>query len=78
MSSAIQNQDFTVIQDYTSGLKAMLYLQTVEELGDWDGQSPPTPRTYKGKPVLKVCKHLYIMNSFMILSSLQSLFKSNY
>ena len=54
MSSAIQNQDFTVIQDYTSGLKAMLYLQTVEELGDWDGQSPPTPRTYKGKPVLKV------------------------
>ena len=54
VSSAIQNQDFTVIQDYTSGLKAMLYLQTVEELGDWDGQSPPTPRTYKGKPVLKV------------------------
>ena len=54
VSSAIQNQDFTVIQDYTSGLKAMLYIQTVEELGDWDGQSPPTPRTYKGKPVLKV------------------------
>ena len=56
VSSAIQNQDFTVIQDYTSGLKAMLYIQTVEELGDWDGQSPPTPRTYKGKPVLKVRK----------------------
>ena len=68
MSSAIQNQDFTVIQDYTSGLKAMLYLQTVEELGDWDGQSPPTPRTYKGKPVLKVNIHM-IINFFMILSS---------
>ena len=67
VSSAIQNQDFTVIQDYTSGLKAMLYLQTVEELGDWDGQSPPTPRTYKGKPVLKVNIHWMI---FMILSSM--------
>ena len=32
----------------------MLYLQSVEELGEWDGQSPPTPRTYKGKPVLKL------------------------
>lgn len=33
-------------QDYITGLQAMLYLQSVEELGEWDGQSPPTPRTY--------------------------------
>jgi len=39
--SAIQNQDFTVIQDYITGLKAMLYLQAREDLADWDGQSPP-------------------------------------
>ena len=25
--SAIHNQDFTVVQDYLTGLKAMLYLQ---------------------------------------------------
>ena len=54
MSSAIQNQDFTVIDDYITGLKALLYLQTVEELDAWDGQSPPIARTYKGKPVVSV------------------------
>lgn len=27
MSSAIQNQDFTVVEDYITGLKALLYLQ---------------------------------------------------
>merc|ERR1719187_1332467 len=52
VSSAIQNQDFTVIDDYISGLKALLYLQNLEGLEDWDGQSPPTARTHKGKPVL--------------------------
>ena len=26
VSSAIQNQDFTVIEDYTTGLKALLYM----------------------------------------------------
>jgi dihydropyrimidine dehydrogenase (NADP+) len=39
--SAIQNQDFTVVQDYISGLKAYLYLQAREDLKTWDGQSPP-------------------------------------
>lgn len=28
--SAIHNQDFTVVQDYLTGLKAMLYLQVCE------------------------------------------------
>ncbi|XP_052399154.1 dihydropyrimidine dehydrogenase [NADP(+)] isoform X1 [Carassius gibelio] len=49
--SAIQNQDFTVIEDYCTGLKALLYLKSIEELQDWDGQSPPTARHQKGKPV---------------------------
>lgn len=52
VSSSIQNQDFTVIDDYMTGLKTLLYLKTIEELNSWDGQSPPTARTYKGKPVV--------------------------
>uniref|UniRef100_A0A8D2IGL8 Dihydropyrimidine dehydrogenase [NADP(+)] n=1 Tax=Varanus komodoensis TaxID=61221 RepID=A0A8D2IGL8_VARKO len=52
--SAIQNQDFTVIKDYCTGLRALLYLQSIEELQDWDGQSPPTIRHQKGKPVPKI------------------------
>ncbi|XP_071983300.1 dihydropyrimidine dehydrogenase [NADP(+)] isoform X1 [Engystomops pustulosus] len=52
--SAIQNQDFTVIDDYCTGLKALLYLKSIEELQDWDGQSPPTFRHQKGKPIPKI------------------------
>lgn len=48
--SAVQNQDFTVIEDYISGLKALLYLQSLGLKG-WDGQTPPTPRHQKGKVV---------------------------
>merc|ERR550519_172939 len=54
VSSAIQNQDFTVVDDYITGLKALLYLQNLEGLEDWDGQSPPTLRTQKGKPVVAI------------------------
>lgn len=54
VSSAIQNQDFTVIDDYITGLKALLYLQTLEGVEDWDGQSPPTAKTQKGKPIASV------------------------
>ncbi|KZC14706.1 Dihydropyrimidine dehydrogenase [NADP(+)], partial [Dufourea novaeangliae] len=49
--SAIQNQDFTLIDDYVSGLKALLYLKSLEQVKDWDGQSPPTFKHQKGKPV---------------------------
>ncbi|NXX10517.1 DPYD dehydrogenase, partial [Podargus strigoides] len=49
--SAIQNQDFTVIDDYCTGLQALLYLKSIEELEDWNGQSPATMRHQKGKPV---------------------------
>merc|ERR1712241_1352423 len=51
VSSAIQNQDFTLIEDYITGLKTLLYMQTLNGVEEWDGQSPPTARTYKGKPV---------------------------
>ncbi len=49
--SAVQNQDFTVVDDYITGLKALMYLRSIEELKDWDGQSAPTPRHQKGKSV---------------------------
>ncbi|MEQ2245721.1 hypothetical protein ILYODFUR_030846 [Ilyodon furcidens] len=51
--SAIQNQDFTLIEDYCVGLKTLLYLKSLE-LKDWDGQSPPTEKHQKGKPVVKL------------------------
>jgi len=54
VSSAIQNQDFTVVDDYITGLKTLLYLSEVEGLEEWDGQSPPTARTQKGKAVVSV------------------------
>uniref|UniRef100_S4NXU2 dihydropyrimidine dehydrogenase (NADP(+)) n=4 Tax=Pararge aegeria TaxID=116150 RepID=S4NXU2_9NEOP len=48
--SAVQNQDFTLIEDYVTGLKALLYLRSLG-LGGWTGQSPPTSKHQKGKPV---------------------------
>ncbi|XP_012284888.1 dihydropyrimidine dehydrogenase [NADP(+)] [Orussus abietinus] len=51
VGSAIQNQDFTLIEDYVTGLKALLYLKSLEQVNDWDGQSPPTIKHQKGKPV---------------------------
>lgn len=52
--SAVQNQDFTVIDDYVVGLKTLLYLKSLEELKDWDGQSPPTQVHQKGKPIVSL------------------------
>lgn len=49
--SAVQNQDFTLIHDYVTGLKTLLYLSSIESLKIWDGQSPPTLAHQKGKPV---------------------------
>ncbi|XP_063618794.1 dihydropyrimidine dehydrogenase [NADP(+)] isoform X1 [Cydia splendana] len=48
--SAVQNQDFTVVEDYITGLKALLYLRS-KGLPGWTGQSPPTFKHQKGKPV---------------------------
>jgi len=53
--SAVQNQDYTVVQDYISGLKTLLYLKgksSIGELNNWDGQSPPTPKHQLGKEVI--------------------------
>lgn len=49
--SSVQNQDFTVVDDYITGLKALMYLKSIESLKGWDGQSPPTFRHQKGKPI---------------------------
>lgn len=35
--SAIHNQEFSIIDDYITGLKAILYVRAVDELRDWDG-----------------------------------------
>lgn len=51
--SAVQNQDFTVIDDYVTGLKALLYLQSYDSFKNWDGQSPPQPKHQAGK-IIKV------------------------
>ena len=48
--SAVQNQDFTVIDDYVTGLQALVYLESLGLKG-WDGQSPPTPRHQNGKVI---------------------------
>jgi dihydropyrimidine dehydrogenase (NADP+) len=50
--SAVQNQDFTVVQDYCTGLRALLYLKGIKSLAEWDGQSPPVEKHQKGKKLL--------------------------
>ncbi|XP_011181764.2 dihydropyrimidine dehydrogenase [NADP(+)] [Zeugodacus cucurbitae] len=55
--SAVQNQDYTVVQDYKSSLQALLYLKANPPPKNpelWDGQSPPTPVHQKGKPVAHI------------------------
>lgn len=53
--SSVQNQDFTLIDDYCTSLKTLMYLKDnppPENAQFWDGQSPPTFKNQKGKPVL--------------------------
>lgn len=53
--SSVQNQDFTLIEDYCTSLKALLYLKANPPPVNgafWDGQSPPTPVHQKGKAVV--------------------------
>ncbi|XP_034489970.1 dihydropyrimidine dehydrogenase [NADP(+)] [Drosophila innubila] len=53
--SSVQNQDFTLIEDYCTSLKALLFLKANPPPVNgafWDGQSPPTPVHQKGKPVV--------------------------
>uniref|UniRef100_A0A3Q1IIH2 Dihydropyrimidine dehydrogenase [NADP(+)] n=1 Tax=Anabas testudineus TaxID=64144 RepID=A0A3Q1IIH2_ANATE len=44
-------------------LKALLYLKSLE-LKDWDGQSPPTEKHQKGKPIPR-CPHYYIFGPYL-------------
>lgn len=73
--SAIQNQDFTVVDDYITGLKTLLYLKSIKELNEWDGQSPPTPKHQKGKPVIDVADivHKKLPNFGRFLSQKQAI-----
>uniref|UniRef100_A0A4W5REM9 Dihydropyrimidine dehydrogenase b n=1 Tax=Hucho hucho TaxID=62062 RepID=A0A4W5REM9_9TELE len=41
---AVQNQDFTLIEDYYLGLNALLCLKSIEKLTAWDRQLSPPPR----------------------------------
>ena len=43
-----------MVEDYKTGLQALLYLKSRPDLDGWDGQSPPTPRHQVGKPVPSV------------------------
>ncbi|CAG0923845.1 unnamed protein product, partial [Notodromas monacha] len=61
--SAVQNQDFTVVEDYIIGLKALLYLESIQGLlPRWIGQSPPTRPHQLGKPVLKLTTSTVLPN----------------
>jgi len=54
--SSVHNQEYTVVQDYITGLKCLLYLMAKGDYDNWDGQSPP--RTARLQDLLKVGKHL--------------------
>merc|ERR1712188_204976 len=45
--SSIQNEDFSVIQDYISGLKWHLYSLSRPDLREWVDQSPPGAHSSK-------------------------------
>ncbi|XP_065172464.1 dihydropyrimidine dehydrogenase [NADP(+)]-like isoform X2 [Atheta coriaria] len=55
VSGAIHNQDYTIIEDFCTGLKALLYLSV--RLPDWHGQSPPQFKQQKGKKVHTLCNN---------------------
>lgn len=56
--SAVHNQDFTLVEDYITGLKTLLYLHGISELSAWDGQSPPTAKHQRGKVITKKMKEV--------------------
>lgn len=51
--SAVQDQDFVIIQDYVTGLKTLLYLSAREDLKQkgWNGQYPPLAKMQKVKNI---------------------------
>jgi dihydropyrimidine dehydrogenase (NADP+) len=58
ISSAIQNQDLSIVEDYITGLKALMYLSAhAKSYKGWIGQSPPPLKMkydlYSGKELPK-------------------------
>lgn len=53
--SAVQNQDFSVIDDYVTGLKALLYLRSSTQAERWTGQTLRNPiKLQKGKRLIPI------------------------
>ena len=58
----------------------IILLQAVDELAEWDGQSPPTPKHQKGKLITpkikdvigKVTRYLLLLNSAHLCRVCQS------
>lgn len=62
--SAVQNQDFSVINDYVTGLRALLYLRSSRQADRWLGQTyKHTPKQQKGKAVVSSDELKPIINS---------------
>ena len=43
-----------MVDDYITGLQTLLYLNTIEELNQWNGQSRPTPQHQLGKRIQSI------------------------
>lgn len=57
-----------MIDDYIMGLKALLYLPTLPGMEAWNGQSPPTIKQQKGKPVIDIAGIVdKVKNQFLLL-----------
>jgi len=62
--SAVQNQDFSIVSDYISGMKALLYLRSARQSDRWSGQSYRlAPKRQKGKVVVPAEELNPIINS---------------
>jgi len=60
--SSIQNQDFTVVQDYIAGLRCLLYMRAREDLNKWDYQTPPEKQATHGSMSLPKPVHSKLPN----------------
>jgi len=62
--SAVQNQDFSIVSDYISGLKALLYLRSSLQADRWNGQTFKfLPKLQRGKTVIPTDELKPIINS---------------
>ena len=46
------------MKDYEVGIISLCWLQAVKELGDWNGQCPPTAKHQKGKIITPKIKEV--------------------